>query len=122
MAFERAEDARSGLGAAGYGGLLAGPALGYGRERTGRVGAEDGVQCLSVADGCGCAFWRGGDGARRVGKTYPIACTQDHWSMEGRPIVREANLEQFRQKPSFAKAMNAEEPPGAGAAVSEPAG
>ena len=33
--------------------------------------------------------------------------------MEGRPIVREANLEQYREQPAFAKAMIMEEPKGA---------
>jgi len=31
--------------------------------------------------------------------------------MEGRPIIREANLEQFREHPGFAKKMDAEKPP-----------
>ena len=31
--------------------------------------------------------------------------------MEGRPIIREANLEQYQKNPGFAKAMNLEEPP-----------
>ncbi|MCB0327636.1 MAG: 4Fe-4S dicluster domain-containing protein, partial [Bdellovibrionales bacterium] len=34
---------------------------------------------------------------------YPIACTQNHGSMEGRPLVREASLEDFRAHPDFAK-------------------
>jgi len=32
--------------------------------------------------------------------------------MEGRPIVREANLKQYRENKAFAKAMNLETPPG----------
>lgn len=32
--------------------------------------------------------------------------------MEGRPIVREANLEQFQKDPGFAKRLNMHEPPG----------
>jgi hypothetical protein len=36
-------------------------------------------------------------------KSYELATTQSHWSMEGRPVVREANLEQFRKHPKFAK-------------------
>jgi len=31
--------------------------------------------------------------------------------MEGRPIIREANLEQFRKHPGFAKSMDMEKPP-----------
>jgi hypothetical protein len=45
------------------------------------------------------------------GDKYPISCTQSHWSMEGRAIVREANLEQFKSHPDFADKMNAPVPP-----------
>jgi molybdopterin-containing oxidoreductase family iron-sulfur binding subunit len=38
-----------------------------------------------------------------VGGTRAISCTQTHWSLEGRPIVREADLEHYRQHPDFAK-------------------
>ncbi len=32
-----------------------------------------------------------------TGEDYPLSSTQEHWSMEGRPIVREATLEEFRK-------------------------
>ena len=35
--------------------------------------------------------------------------TQTHWSLEGRPIIREANLDRYRQHPTFAKHMGVEE-------------
>jgi len=38
----------------------------------------------------------------KTGKTYPLASTQDHGSMEGRPLVREATLEEYRKHPDFA--------------------
>src|SRR5262249_38725497 len=41
--------------------------------------------------------------------TYPLSCTQSHWSLEGRPAIREANLEQYRHKPDFVKNMEVEE-------------
>jgi molybdopterin-containing oxidoreductase family iron-sulfur binding subunit len=87
-----------------------GLALGYGREKSGRVGQKTGfnVYPLRTTAAENIAF-----GARltAAGGTYPISCTQDHWSLEGRPIVREANLEQYRAHPDFARKMNAEEPP-----------
>ena len=43
---------------------------------------------------------------------YSFACTQDHWSMEGRPIIREANLKQFNEHPNFVKELDFETPPG----------
>ena len=45
---------------------------------------------------------------RRLNKTHAISCTQDHWSMEGRAIVREANLENFETKRDFAQNMDLE--------------
>ena len=87
-----------------------GLALGYGREKSGRVGQKTGfnVYPLRTSTAENIAF---GASVKAVGETYPISCTQDHWSLEGRPIVREANLEQYRKHPDFAKKMNAEEPP-----------
>jgi len=43
-------------------------------------------------------------------KTVKIASTQDHGSMEGRPLVREATKEHFNEHPDFAKHM-VEHPP-----------
>jgi molybdopterin-containing oxidoreductase family iron-sulfur binding subunit len=40
-----------------------------------------------------------------TGKDYKIACVQDHHSMEGRAIVRFANLDEYHNKPSFAPDM-----------------
>ncbi|MBE0545676.1 MAG: TAT-variant-translocated molybdopterin oxidoreductase [Verrucomicrobia bacterium] len=88
-----------------------GIALGYGRQRAaGRVGQEVGFNAyplLTTQTGCLAV----GATLRKTGEAYPISCTQDHWSMEGRAIVREANLEQFNQHPDFAHRMNAPEAP-----------
>jgi molybdopterin-containing oxidoreductase family iron-sulfur binding subunit len=83
-------------------------ALGYGRTRAGRVGQGAGfdVYLLRATDAPHIAV---GATLAKVGETYPISCTQHHWSMEGRPIIREANLEQYRQHPRFAKEMEKEE-------------
>ncbi|HEX2611478.1 MAG TPA: hypothetical protein VHK68_10745, partial [Gemmatimonadales bacterium] len=34
---------------------------------------------------------------------HPLATTQTHWAMEGRPLVLEATLEEYRQHPEFTK-------------------
>jgi molybdopterin-containing oxidoreductase family iron-sulfur binding subunit len=83
-------------------------ALGYGRTQTGRVGTGTGFNAyaLRTAQSPDVAV---GATIRLAGVTYPLSCTQDHWSMEGRPIIREANLDQYRQKPRFAKYMEIEE-------------
>ncbi|HEV2394551.1 MAG TPA: TAT-variant-translocated molybdopterin oxidoreductase [Verrucomicrobiae bacterium] len=87
-----------------------GLALGYGKERTGRVGQGTGfnVYPLRTAQAQNVAL---GAMVRAVDLTYPISCTQHHWSLEGRPIIREANLEEYRQHPDFAKRMEVEESP-----------
>ncbi|HEV2209712.1 MAG TPA: TAT-variant-translocated molybdopterin oxidoreductase [Verrucomicrobiae bacterium] len=77
-------------------------ALGYGKPKPGRVGYQTGFdvyplrtsQAPSIASGATLT---------KTAATYPLSCTQHHWSMEGRPIVREVNLDQYREHPEFAK-------------------
>ncbi|HWB57959.1 MAG TPA: 4Fe-4S dicluster domain-containing protein, partial [Chthoniobacteraceae bacterium] len=40
-----------------------------------------------------------------TGRTYRLAITQDHHSMEGRAFVREATLEKYNEQPDFAQKM-----------------
>ena len=44
-----------------------------------------------------------GDGAKvtKTGKTYVLAQTQEHHSMEGRPVAIDATLAEYKQTPSF---------------------
>ncbi|HST30280.1 MAG TPA: TAT-variant-translocated molybdopterin oxidoreductase, partial [Chthoniobacterales bacterium] len=37
----------------------------------------------------------------KVGKKYPLSITQDHWSFEGRGLVREAKLDEYREDNNF---------------------
>jgi MoCo/4Fe-4S cofactor protein with predicted Tat translocation signal len=37
----------------------------------------------------------------KVGKKYPLSITQDHWSIEGRGLVREAKLDEYREDNNF---------------------
>jgi len=87
-----------------------GLALGYGRSRVGRVGHGAGFDVYPLRTTGAMNFGLGAT-VRKTGQTYPISSTQGHWSMEGRPIIREANLEQYRQHPKFAKRMGVEETP-----------
>src|SRR6266702_1679428 len=87
-----------------------GLALGYGRQKTGRVGHGVGFDAYPLRT-ARTGYIAVGATVHKTGQTYAIACTQDHWSMEGRAIVREANLDQFRTQPDFAQAMNLEAPP-----------
>ena len=84
-----------------------GLALGYGRKATGRVGRGSGYDAypLYLKEGRHVAT-----GAKvSVGKRrHLVAVTQEHGLMEGRPVIREANLDQFLGKPDFAKNMDLE--------------
>jgi molybdopterin-containing oxidoreductase family iron-sulfur binding subunit len=68
-----------------------GLALGYGREKAGRVGTGVGFNAYKIFSG---KYIETGATLKKTGETYVIACTQDHWSMEGRPAVREFNLDE----------------------------
>ena len=46
---------------------------------------------------------------RKLGRTYPLSITQEHFSIEGRGLVREATLERYRADNDFAKKMPGEE-------------
>jgi MoCo/4Fe-4S cofactor protein with predicted Tat translocation signal len=85
-----------------------GLALGYGRERAGRVGTGVGFNAYKIFSG---KYIETGATIRKTGEIYLIATTQSHWSMEGRPAVREANLAEFSKNPKFAEEMEAKAPP-----------
>ncbi len=59
------------------------------------------VYKLRTSDALGFGL---GSVAKAAG-TYPLATTQDHWSMEGRHTVREGTLEKFKEEPKFAPEM-----------------
>ena len=75
-----------------------GLALGYGRERSGRVGRGAGYDAyrLRTTAAAHCAT---GASLAPAGAAHPVATVQHHWSMEGRPAVREANLDQYYEHP-----------------------
>jgi MoCo/4Fe-4S cofactor protein with predicted Tat translocation signal len=77
--------------------------LGYGRTRAGRAANEIGfnvnpLRTMAAQDVARVQLAKTGD-------TYELACTQDHWSLEGRNIVRETTVEHFEKDPTFAKKM-----------------
>ena len=77
-------------------------ALGYGREEAGKVGDGLGVNAfLWVGSRNGYReYTRAGIKLELTGKTYPLARTQTHHTMEGRPIVRETTLKEYQADPS----------------------
>ena len=80
-----------------------GLALGYGRERSGRVGRGAGYDAYTVAHECRAPYRDGRDGKRNRSRLHPVSTVQHHWSMEGRPAVREANLDEYYEHPDFAQ-------------------
>jgi len=92
-----------------------GLALGYGRNQSGRVGSGVGFNAYPLltlnAQHSTLNYVRTGATLNKTSEKYKFACTQDHWSMEGRPIIREANLQQFKEHSDFAHRMDAPKPP-----------
>jgi molybdopterin-containing oxidoreductase family iron-sulfur binding subunit len=88
-----------------------GLALGYGREKTGRVGRGTGFNAYLLRTSEALYYASGAELHNSGDQSYELANTQSHWHMEGRPVVREANLDQFREHPAFAKSMRPETPP-----------
>ncbi len=81
--------------------------LGYGRKHTGPVGEEAGFNAyllrtssnphFIVADKKGIANVT----VKKVAGTYALATSQEHFSIEGRGLVREATLEHYRGDEDF---------------------
>jgi MoCo/4Fe-4S cofactor protein with predicted Tat translocation signal len=75
--------------------------LGYGRSRVGRIGTGVGFDAYALRsseapDVDTATLAKAGGSAR-------LAPTQEHGSMEGRPLIREGTLEEYRHDPAFAQ-------------------
>jgi molybdopterin-containing oxidoreductase family iron-sulfur binding subunit len=85
--------------------------LGYGRTHAGRVGTGVGFNVFTLRRANAPEF-DSGVTVTRLARTYPLSATQNHGSMEGRPIVRESTLAEVRSRTS-APAPTAEGGPAA---------
>jgi molybdopterin-containing oxidoreductase family iron-sulfur binding subunit len=76
--------------------------LGYGRRLPAEyeVAANTGFDVYPLRTASSPSFVRGGK-ATRTGRTYQLVSTQDHGALEGRPLVRETTLTDFRAKPEW---------------------
>jgi molybdopterin-containing oxidoreductase family iron-sulfur binding subunit len=86
-------------------------ALGYGRKKsanggTGRVGHDVGLYDAYALRTTSGLHFAGAAKIRTTGERYQLALTQEHGSMEGRPIIREANKAQYEANPNFAKGFD----------------
>ena len=77
--------------------------LGYGRLRAGRIGSGVGFNTFTVRASQAPGF-DSGVTLTRLGRTYPLSATQEHGSMEGRPVVRESTVTELRVQGSAAEA------------------
>jgi molybdopterin-containing oxidoreductase family iron-sulfur binding subunit len=73
--------------------------LGYGRPQAGRIGSGVGFNAFSLR-GSKAPGFDGGASLTKLAGTYPLSATQNHGSMEGRPIVRESTLTELRSAPA----------------------
>ncbi|MBZ0265493.1 TAT-variant-translocated molybdopterin oxidoreductase [bacterium] len=74
--------------------------LGYARQAKMRVGGDVGFNTYLLRDS-NVSFIGTGAKIRKIGGSYLIAQTQEHGAMEGRPILREATLEEYSHGPHF---------------------
>jgi molybdopterin-containing oxidoreductase family iron-sulfur binding subunit len=74
--------------------------LGYGRKFGGRVADKVGFNAYKIRESNHLSFITDIN-IRKVGRTHAFANTQDHNVMEGRAIVREATLDEFRHNPNL---------------------
>ena len=81
--------------------------LGFGRRKVGQVGAGTGFDAYPLTNSNTPGYVTGAKIALTE-ETYSLANTQEHWSMEARAIVREANAADFQKHPDFADKMGME--------------
>jgi molybdopterin-containing oxidoreductase family iron-sulfur binding subunit len=75
-------------------------ALGYGRTEIGRVGKGTGFNAYPLRT-TATPYFALGATAKATGKTYKLAVTQEHGTLEGRgpDLTRQANIEDFKKHP-----------------------
>lgn len=87
----------------------AGIAIGYGRTSAGKVGdgiGQNAYGLVSLKNGYRQLSGRIITLEKIAGKTYPLATTQTHHTMEGRAIVRETTLKQWKENPKSGNEMH----------------
>jgi molybdopterin-containing oxidoreductase family iron-sulfur binding subunit len=81
--------------------------IGYGRKNVGHVGTGVGVDTTALRASTG--FDVAAATVAKAGAHVEPSRTQEHFAMEGRPLVREGTLKEFVQDPDFAQ-KKAEKP------------
>ena len=78
--------------------------LGYGRSSGGRVADGSGFNTYKLRTADADSFDIGLR-INRTNDTYKLANSQEHSAMEGRPLIREGTLEEYKHHPEFAQEM-----------------
>lgn len=78
--------------------------LGYGRERTGRVGTDTGFNAYLLRES-GAPWFSTGLKLTKGRGSYDLVSTQDHGTLDGRNIYREVTLEEFTGNPAIIDEM-----------------
>ena len=77
--------------------------LGYGRSHAGRIGSGVGFDAYKIRSAKAPGF-DSGVTLTKLARTYRLSATQEHGSMEGRPVVRESTVTELRSKSASAEA------------------
>jgi molybdopterin-containing oxidoreductase family iron-sulfur binding subunit len=77
--------------------------VGQGRSQVGRVGRDVGVNTSALRTAAGFYVAAGASVERIVGRSTQLGRTQEHFVMEGRPLVREATIDQYKKDPEVIK-------------------
>ena len=80
---------------------------GMGRKLVGRVGENVGINTYGLRTSAGMGFISGVK-LKATEKRFFLANTQEHWSMEGRAIVREGTVDYYKKNPDFVNQMGVE--------------
>jgi molybdopterin-containing oxidoreductase family iron-sulfur binding subunit len=75
--------------------------LGYGRREVGRIANGVGFDAYSLRSSEAPDFDAGT--VVKASGTALLAATQEHGSMEGRQLIREATLDEYKHEPAFAQ-------------------
>jgi len=83
--------------------------LGYGRKLAGSIGGQVGFDAFPLLDST-ATMTGSATGAtfKLTDDTHRLANVQEHWAMEGRAIIREASVDDYKAHPEFVKEMDVE--------------
>jgi molybdopterin-containing oxidoreductase family iron-sulfur binding subunit len=82
--------------------------LGYGRTKSGHIGSGTGFNAYPLVV---LPTWFGtGLELAQIGKHYPLATTQDHFTLDGRDLIHTGTLEEFQQAPDLGYENSNEQP------------